>query len=122
MADVIGPNNYLPGQSITVPDGQVCDNHPERLATRKVVGESDSFGSEILDLCQECCDTLQTEIRARKEELQYCDWCKQDKTGVSHMRDIDEGMCGPVYNVCSDCRKKYNDALRAESDKYYDVY
>lgn len=43
MADVIGPNSYLPGQKIKVPAGAMCDEHPDRPAVCRIVGETDSF-------------------------------------------------------------------------------
>ena len=30
MADVIGPNSYLPGQELKVPEGVMCDEHEDR--------------------------------------------------------------------------------------------
>jgi hypothetical protein len=37
-------------------------------------------------------------------------------------RDIDEGMCGPVYRVCGACEKKYDAELAAELAYYDDDY
>jgi hypothetical protein len=39
-----------------VPSGMTCDDHPERLAVKRVQGETDSFGCEYIDWCQECYD------------------------------------------------------------------
>jgi hypothetical protein len=44
-----------------------------------------------------------------------CEWCKKEVhirelTGTT---DVDEG-CTTVYQVCSKCRKKYNEALHRE--------
>jgi hypothetical protein len=44
MADVIGPNSYLPGQELKVPEGMMCDEHSDRPATHRIVGETDSMG------------------------------------------------------------------------------
>lgn len=56
MADVIGPSNYKTGQDYRgkIPDGMKCEDHPDRPATHAVVGETDSFGSEIIHWCDEC--------------------------------------------------------------------
>ena len=51
MADVTGRISTLPGSGHKVPDGTMCDNHPDRLATHRVQGETDSFGSEMNDMC-----------------------------------------------------------------------
>ena len=39
-------------------------------------------------------------------EKQYCEWCKKDALDVKEHRDYEEGLNGPVYDVCKDCRKK----------------
>jgi hypothetical protein len=52
MADVTGPISTLPGSSHhDVPDGMMCDDHPDRPAVTRLQGETDSFGSEMHDLC-----------------------------------------------------------------------
>ncbi len=50
MAHVGGPTRHLPGDTIPFPSGTKCDNHPDRLATKRLVGETDSFGYEAADL------------------------------------------------------------------------
>ena len=113
MADVIGPNSYLPGQGITPVQGMMCDEHPDRPATHRVVGETDSFGSELHDMCDECYTSYKNRDRT-EERTGTCDWCKQHATDLSQMRDPDEGMAGPVYNVCGCCRKKHNERMAEE--------
>lgn len=49
MADVIGPNSYLPGQIIPTKGGVCCDNHPDRLA-ESATGQC--------DWCKKTVDTL----------------------------------------------------------------
>jgi hypothetical protein len=53
MADVTGPISTLPGAVHRVPEGATCDEHPDRPAVLRVQGETDSFGSETIDYCQE---------------------------------------------------------------------
>ena len=112
MADVIGPNSYLPGKHLKVPDGMMCDEHQDRPAVYRIVGESDSFGSELLDMCQECYDKMCGEADQFLQE--YCEFCKQKKDDLRHYRDPEEGSCGPVYMVCFDCRVKHNKAFVGE--------
>ena len=105
MADVTGPINTLPGATRGVPDGAVCDMHPDRAAVRRVQGETDSYGSEQHDLCQECLDELASHAaEARKGE---CDWCHEAVTDLGPVRDYQEGTSGPVYQACAECRRTY---------------
>ena len=43
MADVMGPNSYLPGNKIAVPPGATCDTeeHGNIPASHRIVGECD---------------------------------------------------------------------------------
>ena len=123
MSDVTGPISSLPGSFHQTPAGTMCDTHRGRPAVRRVQGETDSLGSEMLDLCQECMDKIKEhEAEARRG---YCDWCKTEQTTLADHRDFEEGSCGPVYRVCAGCRKKESDSLideiqrHDEDDEYY---
>ena len=57
MADVSSSRVYTRSGSVhRVPLGMTCDDHPERPATVRVQGETDSFGCEYIDWCKECHD------------------------------------------------------------------
>jgi len=119
MADVTGPISSLPGSGHDIPDGMMCDDHPDRPATHRVQGETDSFGSEMIDMCDECYKVF------RKEELErdtsgHCEWCKQHAPKLRPRRDREEGSSGRVYQVCEPCIKKENDRLNAELSAYDD--
>lgn len=110
MADTF-QTSKLPGALHHVPNGQVCDNHQDRQATRRVQGETDSFGCEVADFCEEC---YQKDLAERKQEDRAgkCDWCKQTVEKLRKARDYDEGLYGPVYDVCSNCiDKQHAEAL-----------
>ena len=121
MADVTGPISSLPGAAYEPPEKQMCDDHPNRLAVIRVQGETDSFGSEMYDMCEEC-------YRAYKEDMKTwdlsgtCEWCKVHKPRLRPKRDYEEGMCGRVYQVCDECIKRVNDEAEAELEAmgYYD--
>jgi hypothetical protein len=117
MADVTGPISTLPGSNHPVPKGAKCDDHPDRLATHRVQGETDSMGSEMADVCDECF----SKFKVYTPEDSPCDWCKKESTDLRPTRDYEEGMSGPVYYVCSPCRKRQNDEARAylEDDDWY---
>lgn len=119
MADVTGPISTLPGSRHTFPYGTMCDEHPDRPAVARIQGETDSFGCEMNDCCQECVD----EIRSYAAEARcgQCDWCKHEATDLRDARDYEEGMCGPVYRVCGECIRQRNEAAREELDRYYDA-
>ncbi|TKI01529.1 hypothetical protein FCN80_26365, partial [Martelella alba] len=64
MADISnGPVSTLPGQFSGVPAGVKCDEHHDRDAVKRVQGETDSFGCEYYDMCQECLDKYRQEIK-----------------------------------------------------------
>jgi len=69
-----------------------------------------------MDLCSECLALDREDARAAR--VGVCDWCSTSATDLSDTRDYDEGMYGPVYQVCGGCRKRRDDALREELDRY----
>lgn len=113
MAHVSGPTSRLPGSLFTALLGQMCDEHDDRQSVRRVQGETDSFGAEYIDMCQECFDAYRNRDTT-EERTGMCDWCKQSATDLRSRRDYDEGMSGPVYRVCGACVKRENDRLDAE--------
>lgn len=120
MSDVTGPISTLPGSRHALPPGTMCDDHPDRPATARVQGETDSFGSEMLDLCRECVDQLRAE--SEPGATGCCDWCHKatDVSDLKPKRDIDEGLTGPVYYVCSQCRRAYSERVAAELNERCD--
>jgi hypothetical protein len=102
-----GPVSTLPGALRKPPKDMACDDHPDRLAVMRVQGETDSYGAEYLDMCQACFEAYQA---APKDSEGTCAWCKTHQVTLRPYRDGDEGVCGPVYEVCEGCRKK--DAAR----------
>ena len=109
MADVTGPISTLPGSTHKPPTGMNCDSCGKPAVIR-IQGETDSFGSEMHDLCFQC------GIEAEKRSVLsgQCDWCKTEFDKLFPARNYDEGMCGPVYYVCLSCRKKQQDEALKE--------
>lgn len=107
MADVTGPISTLPGALYAVPKGTMCDEHPDRPAVVRVQGETDSFGCEMIDMCEEC---RQADIEEQRnaDTSGTCDWCEQHAPRLRHRRDYEEGMYGRVYEVCDDCNARQN--------------
>lgn len=119
MADVSGPCSTLPYSRSASPDGARCDQHPDRAATGRIQGETDSFGAEYHDLCHACIDEMQKHREA--DRCGFCEWCKKEATDLRYRRDLDEGMSGPLYKVCGECvRSENEEATREleESDRY----
>ncbi len=120
MADVTGPISSLPGSLHRPPKGMKCDDCSEAFATVRVQGETDSFGCEMIDLCDACrAKDLGQEVAAEAIP-EKCDWCKSMTTDARPTRDWEEGSCGPVYRVCSDCRKRRTEQDLAELEQYDD--
>ena len=121
MAHVSGPCRTLPGHTCYSPEGTFCDEHEGVVASKRVQGETDSFGAEYIDMCDECYAAFLNESKI--ECCGVCDWCKHESTQLAHRRDLDEGSCGPVYKVCPECIKKENkraqEELEERSANYY---
>lgn len=112
MADVTGPIGTLPGSRHRLPEGATCDDCGKSAEIR-VQGETDSFGSEMADLCRSCWEATKAE-----DTSGHCDWCKKRAEVLMPRRDVDEGSCGPVYYVCAACRKRDDEALEREAALY----
>ena len=119
MADVTGPISTLSGAGHAVPDGQECDEHPGRPAIARIQGETDSFGCDLNDYCQECLDEYRAwknSPEAAEHRKGTCEWCKNPTDDLRDRRDCEEGLCGRVYRVCGACVKAENDRLADEDD------
>lgn len=116
MAGTTGPISTLPGVHHTLPEGQMCDIHQNRKAVARIQGETDSFGSEMNDLCQECVDEFKK--HAQEAKVGMCDWCKKEATDLRNRRDFEEGRAGRVYQICGACVKLKNERLEAALDYY----
>ncbi|MDB6104096.1 MAG: Uncharacterized protein JWO52_4095 [Gammaproteobacteria bacterium] len=124
MADVTGPISTLPGAAHAVPEGTMCDEHPDRPAVARIQGETDSMGCEMIDACAECVADIRNEGLGQTVRTGECDWCKKTATDLRPARDYDEGMTGPVYQVCGACIARRNERLEEEdeSDDWDDDY
>lgn len=122
MGDITGPISSLPGSSHALPDGAMCDRHQDRPAVARIQGETDSFGCEMTDCCQECVDEIRAYARSTEARSGQCEWCKEQATDLRDRRDFDEGMRGPVYRVCRACVKQHNERLKEEAAEFEDDY
>ena len=115
MADVIGPSSYLPGRILRTErmiKGFTCDEcssaEPpvEKPAAAAMIGEADSYGSEVHHYCEDCIKAIEEEREKNnsEDELKYCDHCKGMVKGVRPMRDPEEGSCGRLYYLCEQHR------------------
>jgi len=121
MADVIGSCSTLPGALHSVPRGAKCDRCGKPATVRKQ-GETDSFGAELYDLCDECASAEPPPWY--KDPAATCEWCEQPagEYGLRPRRDPDEGMGGPVYYVCWSCIEKQDAYWEAEARRLDDLY
>ena len=117
VADISnGPVATLPYSRHALPDGAKCDQHPKRKAVARIQGETDSFGCEYNDVCDECLKQIQDYRNSAEARTGMCDWCKREATDLRDRRDFEEGMGGPVYRVCGACVQREMDELEAEDD------
>lgn len=115
MVSVSGPTSSMPGSHHNLPAGTKCDAHPNTFAIVRVQGETDSFGAEYNDMCQECHNEYKEEI---KKETGRCDYCKTDEVKTYPHRDYEEGLYGPVYQVCNKCISKEQERINRELDEW----
>lgn len=121
-------NAHLPGQSVSVEDdewGTKCNWHPEVVATHRICSESDSFGSEYANFCNDCWEERQLAIKAKEQDPEQWDSCRKCGENVprlSSYRDPDEGMHGPVYEACPDCVSKFWKRYQEECELLDDDY
>jgi hypothetical protein len=124
MADTTGPISTLPGARHALPEGTMCDDHPDRPATHRVQGETDSFGCELIDMCDECHAEHKKEMAesAAERARGTCDWCRQPATDLRPRRDYEEGSSGRVYDVCGACVRRQNEEATRELEEsgYWD--
>lgn len=118
MAEVTGPISTLPNAIYDVPKEQMCDVHLDRPAIVRIQGETDSFGCELHDCCEECADKIRNYNRSSEARTGKCNWCKREATDLRYKRDYEEGMNGPVYRVCGVCCKRREEEDRMELDQY----
>ena len=115
MADVIGPNSYLPGRILRsehMIKGHTCDQcsgaEPpvEKPAVAAMIAETDSHGSEVHHYCEDCIKAIEEEQEKNnsEDELKYCDHCEAQSKDVRPMRDPEEGSCGRLYYLCEQHR------------------
>lgn len=104
MAAVTGPIRSLPGTIFSAKANTTCDDHDDRPAVKRIQGDTDSFGSEMLDVCQECYDAY---IKVRDDETNKvamnCERCGKESFDCKPTRDPGESATGPVYYWCSSC-------------------
>ena len=107
MAAVTGPISTLPGHLHRVPPGQTCDTegHEQILATHRVQASTDSMGSELWDMCQECYDKYNAEV-STQDTTGTCEFCGTSNVVLRKFRDPEEGSCGRVYDVCHPCARE----------------
>lgn len=108
----------LPGHRHEVPEGAMCDQHPDRPAVVNVQGETDSFGYETHLMCEECLEEDRAYARSEEARTGRCDWCAKDAIDLAWARDYDEGMHGPTYRVCNACRDRVEAKARREMDEH----
>ena len=65
-------------------------------------------------MCKECLDEYKTSLKKEKEQKAKCDWCKNMCKGLRPHRDMEEGMYGRVYMVCSPCISRESDRINEE--------
>lgn len=123
MAHVSGPTSTMPGFVRKLEVKFPCDGHNcscTNTAEFRIQMETDSFGAEYADYCSSCYELYKKDIEEyRKQRANTEGWCEFGKhmaKGITQMRDFEEGSSGRLYDVCPECRRKYNEAMREELD------
>lgn len=121
MADIShGPVSSMPYGGHALPEGAMCDDHPDRKAVARIQGETDSFGCEYNDVCSECLKDIRNYRDSAEARTGVCEWCGKHATDLRDARDYDEGMAGRLYRVCGPCIKRRNEEAAEELARYDD--
>lgn len=115
MAGITGPLRSLPGALFRPPEGMVCDQHDHVPAVVRVQGNTDSFGSEMVDMCNYC--YAQFNVSAAQDVVGKCDLCHEHDRVLKHRRDPEQSPTGPVYMACQDCIVKAQVQVLQASNK-----
>lgn len=105
--------NNLPGSVHEVKPGVDCEDCG-KPATSLLQGETDSFGAEYHPLCDVCLRKTLNEM-AVEGHISKCDHCHIEQE-TRAWRDFEEGSNGPVYYICSGCRRKADEYQRSQAD------
>jgi hypothetical protein len=107
----------------------MCDYHPDHPAVARIQGETDSFGCEMEDICQQCLDERRTyrcseagRAEAAAARTGNCEWCREPATDLRDARDYDEGMYGRVYRICGGCQSRRDQRIAEELEDYNSRY
>jgi len=73
------------------------------------------MGAEHYFQC-EACRHKEREWRQANPTMGDCNWCKTSDVRIFPRRDFEEGMNGPVYDVCQACITKEAERIREEQD------
>jgi hypothetical protein len=114
-----GRVSTMPGSQHPIPDGTMCDDHPDRPAVTRIQGETDSMGCEYFCACQDCLDKFRSEKEALQggSHLGPCS-CGAQNVPLFARRDYDEGSAGPLYYKCRSCTDKWDVAVLKENEEY----
>lgn len=108
----------LPGQISAVdtnPDDEGCYHEGcECRPTHKLCTEADSMGEEYAYYCAEHIEVVRKEIEEAEPLIDTCDWCGAPDVELRPFRDWEEGLNGPVSDVCGICRGKSVDRANEE--------
>lgn len=102
MPGVIGRNPYRTGDVQTYMGPEMCDDcdHPARF---RMIGETDSFGSEVYYYCAQHMAQHKQHLNEIHQQEQRCDLCGKTTSDCKPWRDPEESY-GPQYTVCEQCR------------------
>ncbi len=97
-----------PGTLLILGEDTYCDDHKDRLAVKRVQGETDSFTYVAYDMCQECYNEYLLQVEEIKNGINICEWCNTKQKDIRRRRrNIEEKKHSHVYDVCPNCWNKY---------------
>ena len=106
MATIIGPSRYLPGDDYPCEKGYCCDQCAEagiaQTATKAIVQETDSLGSEVGHFCEAHYLSIKQAVATESIGDYPCERCGSHHS-VRKCRDPEEGSTGKLYDWCAVC-------------------
>lgn len=99
---ISGPTKFLPGTRHETEEGAICDDCGAP-ATITIQGDTDSFGAEYMEFCEDCHERWEEESKEKTDTSGHCEWCDQMSNSRTLARDPTEGEYGPLYYICIGC-------------------
>jgi hypothetical protein len=112
---------HITGMIVEPLVGDMCETHENVPAVKRLVGETDSWGSEYIPICGQCHTKWMTDLKEKEnrndpKEWVICESCKTSDQTTKHRFDPSESG-GGTYMWCSKCYWKVHGETFGNGDE-----